>query len=159
MKCITSIQFTISRNGKQEKLFKGKRGLKQRDLLSPLLFVMTMEYLLRLFKKARTQSRFEYHPQCKKLGMTHLMFADDLIIFCKAKPASLQILMNAFKAFTQCTGLKANMGKSQIVFGGDCTKEKKRMLGTNRIHWRTAPVYILRDANYSKYSLRWNAKH
>jgi len=47
------------------------------------------------------------------------MFADDLIIFCKAKPVSLQLLMNAFHEFTRCSGLKANLDKSNIVFGGD----------------------------------------
>jgi len=80
-----------------------------------------MEYLSRLFKRASTQSGFEYHPHYKKLGMTHLMFADGLVIFCKASPASLKILMEAFQQFTDCTGLQANMSKSQIVFGGAST--------------------------------------
>ena len=118
MNCITSVQFTICINGKQGTKFKGKRGLKQGDPLSPLLFVLTMEYLLRMFKRASTQPGFEFHPHCQKLGITHLMFADGLVIFCKASPTSLRILMEAFHLFTACTGLKANMSKSQIVFGG-----------------------------------------
>jgi len=112
MNCITSVQFTISINGKQGDLFKAKRGLKQGDPLSPLLFVMTMEYLSRLFKRVSTLSGFQFHPQCKKLGIMHLMFADDLVIFYKATSASLKILMDAFQLFTQYTGLKANMSKS-----------------------------------------------
>ena len=79
-----------------------------------------MEYLSRLFKKASSLPGFEYHQHCKKLGLTHLMFADDLIIFYKARPTSLRILMEGFQAFTRCSGLKVNLTKSHIVFGGDC---------------------------------------
>ena len=80
-----------------------------------------MEYLSRLFKRASTQPEFEFHPHCKKLGITHLMFADDLVIICKASPLSVKILMAAFQHFTECSGLQANMLKSQIVFGGAST--------------------------------------
>ena len=120
MACITSVQFTIAINGQQGDFFKGKRGLKQGDPLSPLLFVLSMEYLYRLLKKTCSHPGFEYHPYCKRIGLSHLMFADDLVIFCKAKPHSLRLLMEAFNTFTNCTGLKANLDKSQIVFGGDC---------------------------------------
>jgi len=54
--------------------------------------------------------------------MTHLMFADDLIIFCKATPTLIQMLMNAFQKFTTYSGLKANMEESQMMFGGGCTQ-------------------------------------
>ena len=52
MSSISSVQFAININGQQGEFFKGKRGLKQRDPLSLLLFVLTMEYLSRLFKKS-----------------------------------------------------------------------------------------------------------
>jgi len=109
-------------------MFKGKRGLKTRDPLSPLLFVLSMEYPSRLFKKASTQQGFEYHRHCKKLGMTHLMFIDVLIIFYKALPSSLQILMNAFQEFTNYIGPNVNLPKSQTVFGGDCTQAQQECL-------------------------------
>ena len=91
-----------------------------KEALYPLcFFVLTMDYLSRLFKKAYTQQGFEYHQHYKKLGLTHFMFADDLIIFCRAKPVSLQLLMNAFYEFTRSSGLTANLDKSNIVFGGN----------------------------------------
>jgi len=46
------------------------------------------------------------------------MFADDLMLFCKADAASLQHLMKALQAFNECAGLKAHMQKSQMVFRG-----------------------------------------
>jgi len=71
MKCITSVKFSINLNGQQGPLFKGQRGMKQGDPLSPLLFVITMEYLSRLFQKASKQTGFEFHPHCKRVGLTH----------------------------------------------------------------------------------------
>ena len=121
MNCISQVQFAINVNGQQGDWFRGKRGLKQGDPLSPLLFVMSMDYLSRLFKHASSQPGFGYHPHCKKMALTHLMFADDLIIFCKAEPTSIQLLMNAFNTFTRSTGLKANLDKSSMIFGGNCS--------------------------------------
>jgi len=128
MRCISPVQFAININGQQGEWFKGEKGLKHGDPLSPLLFVLTMEYLSRLFKHASTQQGFEYHHHCKRMGMTHLMFTDDLIIFCKANPTSLHLLMNAFHVFTRSTGLKANLDKSNIVFGGDCSQTQQECL-------------------------------
>ena len=93
-----------------------------------MLFMLTMECLSRLFRKASKHHAFEYHQHCNKMGLTHLMFADDLIIFCKAKPASLQLLMDAFQEFTRSSGLAANLEKSNIVFGGDCMNLQQECL-------------------------------
>ena len=51
VKCTTSVQFIISVNGQQGDFLKGQRGLKEGDPLSYLLFVLSMEYLLRLLSK------------------------------------------------------------------------------------------------------------
>ena len=56
------------------------------------------------------------------------MFADGLIVSCKATHASLQLLMTAFQAFTNSTGLKANLDKSNIIFGGDCSHSQQACL-------------------------------
>ena len=77
--CVTSVNFSICLNGQESDKFKGGKGLRQGDPLSPLLFVISMEYLTRLLKVASQQTCFKHHPHCRKLGLTHLMFADDLL--------------------------------------------------------------------------------
>ena len=112
MACITTPSFTLHMNGKDYGQFDGERGLTQGDPLSPLLFVIMMEYLSRLFKDASRKKGFIFYPQCKKLGLVHLMFAEDLIVFSAADPQSVTYLMEAFAKFTRGIGLEANQAKS-----------------------------------------------
>jgi len=49
----------------------------------PLLFVISMDYLSRLMNKTRLFPGFTYQLGCKNIGLTHLMFVDYLMMFCK----------------------------------------------------------------------------
>ena len=70
-------------NGYDYEGFKGGKGLKQGDPLSPHLFVISMKYLSRLVKKVSQSPHFKFHLNCKQVFLTHLIFADDLILFSK----------------------------------------------------------------------------
>ncbi|XP_074318616.1 uncharacterized protein LOC141655434 [Silene latifolia] len=77
---------------------------------------MCMEYLTRLIKFATEKWPFQYHPLCKSLKLTHLMFADHLLLFCKGNAHSVMLLMRAFSSFSEATGLNMNNTKSEIFF-------------------------------------------
>ena len=98
--------------------FKVGEALSKVTPYPPLLFVITMEYLSRLMHMHSIAKDFKFHPHCKPLHLTHLMFADDLIMFCKADPPTIRHIMSTLKAFYECVGLKANLSKSQMVVGG-----------------------------------------
>ncbi|XP_074288930.1 uncharacterized protein LOC141614073 [Silene latifolia] len=48
MQCVSSPTYSISLNEAQFGYFKGRRGLRQADPMSPLLFTLCMEYLTRI---------------------------------------------------------------------------------------------------------------
>ncbi|KAJ8440382.1 LOW QUALITY PROTEIN: hypothetical protein Cgig2_019371 [Carnegiea gigantea] len=116
--CVTSVSFDIHINGRTTGTFKGGCGLKQGDPVSPLLFVKAIDYLSRLLHKHSLAKDFKFHLQYRTMRLTNLMFADDLILFCKADPPTLHHIMSALRAFHETVGLKANLSKSQVVVRG-----------------------------------------
>ena len=90
-------------------------GLRQGDPLSPLLFVLTMEYLSRALKIASVKPFFKYHLRCKKHDLIHLMFADNLMLFSATDVRSGKCNMDAFSEFSATIGLTTNYNKSSIV--------------------------------------------
>ncbi|GKC17181.1 aspartic peptidase [Tanacetum coccineum] len=68
MACVTSTSFSISINGDIDGYFKGKRGLRQEDPLSPYLFTLVMEVLTLILKrKVSLSESFRYHKHCEEL--------------------------------------------------------------------------------------------
>ena len=84
--CISSVRFSILVNGSPNGFFSSSRGLRQGDPLSLLLFVFVMEALSQMISAAEQGGLLEGF----KVGNTffsHLLFADDTLIFCKALPS------------------------------------------------------------------------
>ncbi|XP_074283052.1 uncharacterized protein LOC141607601 [Silene latifolia] len=61
---------------------------------------------------------FRYHPLCKSLKLTHLLFADDLFMLCKGDIKSIMLLLRALSTFSATSGLRVNPSKSEVVFNG-----------------------------------------
>ncbi|KAL0325420.1 UNVERIFIED_CONTAM: hypothetical protein Sradi_5111300 [Sesamum radiatum] len=99
-------------------LFSGKKGLRQRDLMSSALFLLCMEYFSRLIKRNTFNFDFNFHPKCEKLKITHLLFADDLILFSRGDLPSIHILMDCLQEFRDVSSLPVNTSKSSIVTAG-----------------------------------------
>lgn len=52
---------------------------------------------------------FKFHPMYKQFGLTNLVFADDLLIFCGADPVSVQKVTRVLQDFAELFGLCANL--------------------------------------------------
>ncbi|KAE8687162.1 hypothetical protein F3Y22_tig00111022pilonHSYRG00164 [Hibiscus syriacus] len=65
--CFTKARFSISFNGSLIGCFKGTRGIRQGDPLSPILFVISMNVLSSLLNFVVAKELFSYHPKCKRI--------------------------------------------------------------------------------------------
>lgn len=100
--------------------------------MSPFLFVLAMEYLSRQFELLMADTSFSYHPKCSKLGLTHLCFADDLMVFCRADVPAVESVSKVLSQFGQLSGLVMNPLKSMVYLGGvpsDVNEEILRVTG------------------------------
>ncbi|GKF92209.1 putative reverse transcriptase domain, reverse transcriptase zinc-binding domain protein [Tanacetum coccineum] len=110
MVCVRTIAFLVSLNGGRYGYFKGGRGLRQGDPISPYLFTIVMEILnLTLERKINQTKMFTYHQGCDELRITSLCFADDLLILSNGDVNSVK---DALDEFSEISGLYPNMSKS-----------------------------------------------
>lgn len=75
-----------------------------------------MESLSRILKVMAMKKDFEYHWKCKQNKITHICFADNLIIFCKVEEKFIKLIKDSLLLFENWFGLKANNSKSNIYF-------------------------------------------
>jgi mannosylglycoprotein endo-beta-mannosidase len=130
-------------NGCFSKSFEGKRGVKQGDPLSPLLFVICMEYLSRMLRRCYKQKAIEYHQRCGKCGIHSLLFADDLLLFCGATRKSMEGVKQVLEAFQGTTGLAINEKKSSIYFSRMGDTDKKMLAEVLKMDMGVFPVQYL----------------
>nr|GEV83709.1 hypothetical protein [Tanacetum cinerariifolium] len=82
------------------------RGLRQGDPMSPYLFTLVMKVLI-LHHEIMRNASFKYHHGCKELDITHLCFADDLLVLCHGDVDSVRVIKKSLEKFSVVSGLNA----------------------------------------------------
>ncbi|XP_019150673.1 PREDICTED: uncharacterized protein LOC109147524 [Ipomoea nil] len=93
-------------------------GIKARGPMSPMLFTLCMEYFTRMLKAKTASPMFKFHPRCSNLRISHLAFADDLMLFCRGDVSSVGIMMNALNELEGTSGLAISATKSKLFCAG-----------------------------------------
>lgn len=112
--CVCTPSFSVAFNGSSYGYFKGKRGLRQGDPLSPYLFVLVINCLSLALERAAASGCFRYHTRCGKTKLTHLSFADDLLIFSDGSLSSIQAILSILKDFEERSGLAISIHKTSF---------------------------------------------
>ena len=117
--CISTASFSVIINGAPVGFFQSSRGLRQGDPLSPYLFVIGMEVLSCLINRAVDGNYLSgirvTNGKGEDLAISHLLYADDTLIFCEDDLEQLKFLSWILMWFEAMSGLKINLAKSEII--------------------------------------------
>ncbi|XP_022003929.1 uncharacterized protein LOC110901406 [Helianthus annuus] len=129
MSCVTSTSYSISINGEIHGYFKGQRGLRQGDPISPYLFTLVMEVLTSILQHAaNSHAGFRFHNNCKKQKIINLCFADDLFLFARGDTVSVKVIMESLNMFRDMSGLVPSLSKSTSFFCNVPTRVKNQIV-------------------------------
>lgn len=120
--CISTLWFLVMMNGTMQGFFKSSSGLRQGDPLSPYLFIIMQEVLTRLLKRGFQERRIGCFSHSRGASaITHLMYADDLVIFANAGKKSIRELKKVLCLYESWSGQKINKEKTAIFFSENCS--------------------------------------
>ncbi|KAL0400085.1 UNVERIFIED_CONTAM: putative mitochondrial protein [Sesamum radiatum] len=115
--CVTSVTFSFLLNGEQFGFLRLERGLRQGDPLSPYLFLLCVESFSSLIKEAELAGHLQGVAVSRRASrISHLLFADDTLIFCQATADAFSCIQQILQSFERASGLQINIHKSAVMF-------------------------------------------
>jgi len=116
MACVSSVHYPVRFNGALLDSFQPSRGLRQGDPLSPYLFLFVADALSTVLQKEITRGEVEELRVSRNApGISHLLFADDAMLFFKAKREQAEKIMRILQVFQQGTGQLLSPAKCSIL--------------------------------------------
>ncbi|CAL1387047.1 unnamed protein product [Linum trigynum] len=127
MNCVSSVSYAVLVNGHKSSFFNPGRGLRQGDPLSPYLFLLCAEGLSALINKNEKERKIHGLKICNKAPVvSHLLFADDCIIFARATVEEAKILKEMLEDYEKESGQMVNLDKSEIYFSKNTLSNRRQ---------------------------------
>ncbi|KAJ6826573.1 uncharacterized protein M6B38_251195 [Iris pallida] len=110
--CISTPTFSIMVRGRPTGFIQSSRGLRQGDPLSAYLFTMVMEHFTCLMDIAEHSRKITPIFRLVKPSVSHLIYADNLLVFIKPRDEGIQSLVNILSSFEDASGLSLIKGSA-----------------------------------------------
>lgn len=153
MGLVTSVSYKYKINSTLSQEVIPQRGLRQGDPLSPYLFILVADALSYMLKEALSSNRIQgikLAPGAPTL--THLFFADDAVLFARAKEEEAFQIINILNRYSKASGQRINTAKSGIIFGKYISANLKvsisRVLGIQQ--WDNPGKYLGLPADWGR---------
>lgn len=130
-------------NGSPTGYFHSKKELRQGDPLSPYLFTLAMEVFSKMIERQVQVGNIQLIAKCKAIKLTHLAFANDLMLMTKADAQSLRKKIHIIESFDILSGLQINREKSIQLLARVEAEEKQQLLEITRFKEGKLPMQYL----------------
>jgi hypothetical protein len=103
------------------------RGIRQGDPISPYIFLICVEAFSALLQQAERKGFITDVPTSSKgPRLSHLFFADDSMIFCKANSVEWRRVMRILGIYEKVFGQQINLQKTSLFFSRNTNLERKQ---------------------------------
>ncbi|KAL0448005.1 UNVERIFIED_CONTAM: putative mitochondrial protein [Sesamum latifolium] len=129
MLCITSVKYLFVLSSTQFGSISPHRGLRQGDPLLPYLFLLCTESLSSLFRAADERGTISGVAVCWGAPkISHLLFADDTMIFCLANPTTVKHVRRTLETYKKVPDQEINLSKSSAAFSRNTLADTRALL-------------------------------
>ena len=123
--CTTSYSILI--NGEPKGFITPTRGIRQGDLLSSYLFLLCVEGLSSMLRKATESNQVHGLLSCRGgVKISHLLFADDTLLFCEARTRECQNLLAILAQYEVASDQAINRQKTTFFFSWNIALEVRQ---------------------------------
>ncbi|CAL1388608.1 unnamed protein product [Linum trigynum] len=127
MNCVSSVSYAVLVNGHKSSFFSPGRGLRQGDPLSPYLLIPYVQGLSALINKCGRERKLHGLKICNRAPVvSHLLFADDCIIFARATMEEAEKLKEVLADYEKEPRHMVNFDKSEVYFNKNILGNRRR---------------------------------
>ena len=130
----------VRKDNAQSEEFLTKDGLRQGGVLSPALFIMIMDDVLKEVKPKISQVHVGYRNM-KPIGISECLFADDLVILARSE-VELQSNIETWRVALSKRNMKINMEKTRVMVVGKERKNVKIEVDGRKLQQVTVCKYL-----------------
>jgi hypothetical protein len=129
MHSVTSVSTNVKWNGTRSEFFRPRRGIRQGDPISPYLFVLCMDKLSHIILQVVGEEKWKGIRAGRNGTMiSHLMFADDLLLFGEANEKQMNCVIDSLNTFCSMSGQEVSQEKTSILFSRNVSRALKNQL-------------------------------
>ncbi|XP_060972631.1 uncharacterized protein LOC133038482 [Cannabis sativa] len=125
--CVKSVRYHVINSGQKLGPIFPTRGIRQGCPLSPYLFIVCAEGLSSLIKHAEATKLITGCKVARSAPpISHLLFADDSYVYCKASEEEANRVLTLLRTFEEASGQKVNLHKSSAFFSSNTRVDIRR---------------------------------